>query len=188
MFLEELPSPEEMNGDELLKLVKIQIERMAPGAFARQVMSLMCSVVGPWDLAERHTEIRSAVRDGATCAMPADLTLSMLLCPGPLGLAAGPSLAMDIAARTWRWVAVLAHPPLAFELELATSENREESPGCSIGGFLEHHEKVEGTAELELPIGFTNVAFPGDWRSRAQVERGLDIYGRPPPTPTAGTS
>lgn len=177
MFVDDLPPVEELNQAQVTKLLRIRMQ-MHPGAFARLVVSLMCSVAGPWDLAGTHPELRSAILDGTVCALPDGLSLGMLLCAGPYGLTAGPTLHLDSAATTWRWIVVLAHPPLGFELELARSENHPPFAACDIGGFLEIDEATEGDAELEIPIGFTNTAFPGDWRTGAQVERGLDLYGR----------
>ena len=177
MFLEDLPPVEDLNREQVTKLLRIGMQ-MHPGAFVRQVLSLMCSLAGTWDLAGRHPELRSAVLDGTVCSLPDGLSLGMLLCAGPCAMTAGPSLHFDTAAGTWRWIVVLAHPPLGFELELVRSAEHPPSAACDIGGFLEIDEATEGLAELEIPIGFTNTAFPGDWRTRAQIELGLDLYGR----------
>lgn len=178
MFVDDLPAVDELNMERVTRLLRLQIQ-MNPGMFARQVMSLMCSLAGPWDLATRYPELRDAVLNGTSCAMPDGLSLGTLLCAGPYGLTAGPSLHIDAAVGAWRWIVVLAHPPLAFELELARSDACPASAACDISGFLDVDEQVEAIAELDLLVGFTNTAFPSDWRTRAQVELGLDLYGRP---------
>lgn len=181
LFNEDLPHPDELNQSVALKHLHIAVPRCRPGAFARQVLSLMVSVSGPWALTDLYPELRAAVLNGTCCELAGQLQLGMALCAGPAALAAGPSLVLDHAERTWRWVSLLAFPPFAFELELAASQPASSvpSPLCDIGNLLTVEETAVADVELEVFVGFTNTVFPGDWRSRAQIERGLDIYGRP---------
>jgi len=177
-LLAELRPISEMNQDHQSKLLGVQIEKTQPGAFVRQVMSLMFSISGDWGLRDNYPELAQAVLDGSACTFPTDLFLGMVLCAGPMALACGPSLIIDAKSQTWRWVVVLAYPPLAFELELARSlPAPRPTPACGIGDFFEVPERAIATVDLSLPLAFTNTAFPGDWRTRAQIELGLDLDG-----------
>lgn len=180
LFTDQLPdSLEEIDRSPVTKGVSFRIPHSLPGAFVRQVLSLMCSVAGPWKLAEHYPELRGALLDGDICPLPAELSLGVALCAGPSAFIAGPSLVLDTAGR-WRWIAVMAHPPLAFELQLAASAEKPPSPMCEIGNFLAVGETARADVDLDLIIGFTHTMFPGDWRTspprrqagRADPDRG----------------
>ncbi len=169
---------EEIDQSPITKQLSVRIPAALPGAFVRQVLSLMCSVAGPWKVTEQYPALRGVLLEGDTSALPPELSLGMGLCAGPSALVAGPSLAVDNAGR-WKWVAVLAFPPLAFELELAVSAERPSSVMCEIGNFLTVNESTRADVDLDLIIGFTHTVFPGDWRTRRQIESKLGLDGRP---------
>jgi hypothetical protein len=91
------------------------------GAFVRQVLSCMCSLSGPWDLAARHPSIRRNLLDGSTEALPPELALGFALYYGPRVRITGPQLCIDVTNQAWRWVIELAYPPFAFTLVLASN-------------------------------------------------------------------
>lgn len=171
-------SIEEIDMSPVTKEVGVRIPAALPGSFVRQVLSLMCSVAGPWKVTDQHPELRAALLEGDTLPLPPGLALGIALCAGPSALVAGPSLVMDTANR-WKWVAVLAFPPLAFELELAASLDRPPSVMCEIGNFLIVNESTRADVDLDLIIAFSHTVLPGDWRTRCQIERKLGFDGRP---------
>jgi hypothetical protein len=154
----------------------IQFDEVRPGAFARQVLSLMCSLAGPWRLTDQHTNLRPIILDGVTGHLPDGMALDMTLCAGPAVFLAGPSLHVDRKTGGWRWMSVLAYPPLAFEMTLA-ADGTDTRPLCGIANFLDCDIAVQGSVELDVFVGFTHTMFPGDWRTRAQVEAGVSLYG-----------
>lgn len=179
LLTQQLPdSIDELDSSAVTKGLSIRLPGALPGAFVRQVLSLMCSVAGPWPVTELYPELRGALLEGAPCPLPPGLALGMALCAGPSALISGPSLVMDNASR-WKWVAVLAHPPLAFELELAASPNRPSSVMCEIGNFLTVDESTRADVDLDVIVGFTHTVFPGDWRTRYQIENRLGLDGMP---------
>jgi hypothetical protein len=171
-------SIEKIDQSPITKGVSVRLPAALPGAFVRQVLSVMCSVAGPWRVTDQHPELRAALLDGDMCELPPGLALGMALCAGPSALVAGPSLVMDTSSR-WKWIAVLAFPPLAFELELAASADRPPSVMCEIGNFLQVRESTRADVDLDLIIGFSHTVLPGDWRTRCQIERKLGLDGLP---------
>jgi hypothetical protein len=97
---------------------------------------------------------------------------------GPHAFIAGPSLQVNLPTSEWRWIAVIAYPPFAFELTLA-SEWHQPDPFCRIDNFLHIDAATKGTVELDLPVLFSHTMFPGDWRNRYQIEYHLNIDGSP---------
>jgi hypothetical protein len=178
-FANDLPPVDEMNSSPVSKGLTIQLKTAKPGLFVRQVLSLMCTAAGPWDLVGVHPELGSAVLDGTPSAFPSPLWLGMTLCGGPAALVAGPTAVINTDTQSWRWLSVVAYPPFAFELELASSPGYPPSQTCGIGDFLTVGEKATADVELDLFVGFTNTIFPGDWRAAAQIEQGLGLDGRP---------
>lgn len=160
------------------KTLGIRIPDAMPGSFARQVLSMMCSVAGPWRLTDEHPELRGVLLDDQSHELPDPLRMGMALCAGPSAVTAGPSIRADTAGR-WAWIAVLAHPPLAFELELAGSSERPPSPMCEIGHFLNVGPSTRATVDLDVIVAFTHTIFPGDWRTRRQIEDKLGLDGLP---------
>jgi len=48
---------------------------------------------------------------------------------------------------------------------------------CGIGGFFVVPEHASASVDLSLPLAFTNTAFPADWRTRTQINLGLELDG-----------
>lgn len=181
LFVEKLRPWQDMDQELVTPAVSIEVPSCRPARFARQVLSMMVSLAGPWPLTSLYPELKDTLLGGVPCSLPDDLTLGMALCAPVAARYCGPSLAMDLERRSWRWVTTLAYPPLAFEMELARSTgDHEPNPMCGIGNFLEVENDVTGNVELELMVGFAHTVFPTDWRTRAQIENGRDLYGQLP--------
>lgn len=170
-------SPAELDESPCLRGVGVELgPNVRPGAFSRQVLASMCSAAGPWNIGSRHPEIRAMVLRDTVGVLPAPMWLSMGLFLGPHAFIAGPSLQVNLPTNEWRWIAVIAYPPFAFELVLAEDWTQPDAL-CGIGNFLETDPATEGTVELELPVLFSHTIFPGDWRNRYQIEHHLNIDG-----------
>jgi hypothetical protein len=168
-----------MGRERITPLVTIRVPRCHPAQFTRQVLSLMVSLAGPWPVTTQFPKLATTLIHGEPCELPEPLWLGMGLCAPHAARYAGPSLAIDLESRTWRWFASLAYPPFAFELELARSPDADAANRlCGIGGFLEHPDDATADVELDLIVAFAHTAFPGDWRTRMQIENSLDLYGR----------
>lgn len=178
LFVEEMPPVEELDLREALPAYVIRFDEVRPGAFARQVLSLMASISGPWDLTGQHPDLRAVVLDGEPGQLPDGMTLGMCLYAGPHQLIAGPSLHVDRDTGAWRWMLALAFPPLGFEMTLAASAEQA-TPMCEIGNFLGVSTDATTTVELDVIVGFGHSGLPGDWRNRRQLEDRLTIDGLP---------
>jgi len=170
-------SPAELDKQPSLRVLGVRLgPDVRPGAFARQVLASMCSAAGPWNLATRFPEIREMVLRDVPGRLPPPLSLSMGLFLGPHAFIAGPSLQVNLPTNEWRWIAVIAYPPFAFELVLEKAWEQHD-PLCGIRDFLEVDPATRGTVELELPVLFSHTAFPGDWRNRHQIVHRLNLDG-----------
>lgn len=150
--------------------VHAQFLDVDPGLFVRQVLSLMCTLSGPWDLAGRHPEIRAMILDRQTGPLPPGLSLSLTLFAGPTGRVAGPSLVVDLDGQRWRWVLELAFPPLAVLMVLAT--NAEVPAGLDISEFTTRAPGERcGSFEAIFDIGFGHTPAPGDYRPAGALHR-----------------
>lgn len=172
-------SPAELDQLPSLREVGVRLgPDVRPGAFTRQVLASMCSAAGPWNIATRHPEIRAMVLDDAVGSLPPPLSLSMGLFLGPDAFIAGPSLQVNLPTNEWRWLALIAYPPFAFELVLASYWSQPDVL-CGIGNFLEVGPGIKGTVELDLPVLFSHTMLPGDWRNRYQIDHRLNVDGSP---------
>jgi hypothetical protein len=102
LFVHDLPPVEEMNASPISKALTIAINAARPGVFVRQVMSLLCTAAGSWDLVGQHPELAAAVLDGEPCKLPEPLWLGMTLCGGPAALIAGPTVIINSDTQSWR--------------------------------------------------------------------------------------
>jgi hypothetical protein len=132
---------------------------------------------GSWELTTQHPEIRDLVLgdDPGQLPQPLDLTMGFFL--GPHAFLAGPSLQIHLDDEAWRWVALMAYPPFAFELTLAASDPAPTTALCGIADFLTVRAKARANVELQVPLTFSHTQYPGDWRNRYQIENRLSIYG-----------
>lgn len=177
-LLGEIDSSDVLDSQPVSKLLRVQFDEVRPGAFVRQVLSLMASMSGPWDIARRHPELRGMVLEGTTGELPAGMSLDMSLFYGPSCILAGPTLVIDRASNGWKWCVVVAFPPFAFEMVLA-ADWQEGTPMCGIGDFLAVPPGSKASVELDLFVAFGHTALPTDWRTRHQIENRLDVYGNP---------
>lgn len=139
-----------------------------PGAFVRQVLSCMCSLSGPWDLAEKYPVLRRIILQQSKEKLPAGMELGMTVYFGPNIRIHGPQLKIDWGNGVWRWCQEIAFPPFAFLLILA-SNIKESGLGLLIDNFTElsPQEKQNYTGLVEMGFGWT--PYPGDYRSKAKI-------------------
>ncbi len=178
-ILRQLPHPEEMTAKESSPAVEVEFGGVRPGAFVRQVLSLMCSVAGPWALADRHPVIRSIVLDKAVASLPAGMSMSLALYQGPGARIAGPALEIDQSTGDWRWVVEVAHRPFAMLMVLAT--NTEPPPLLEISQLTEIPPDQKANYQATMNIGFGHTPYPGDYRTQASVLAGRGVREVPWP-------
>ena len=99
--------------------MRVRFIDVDPGAFVRQVLSLMCTVSVPWDLAGGHPEVRAMVLGRQAGSLPDGMGLYLTLYCGPSARIVGPSLVIDRPTGRWQWLLEVAYPPLATVLTLA---------------------------------------------------------------------
>lgn len=140
-----------------------------PGALARQVLSLMCSLSGTWDLSETFPEIRDIVLNETAAKLPESLDLGMTLYSGPRARLAGPQLRVNIEENSWEWLMEMAFPPLAFILVLASSKPHP-LHGLVMNEWTLRNPQDELIFRGEVEIGFGWSPYPGDYRTLAKIQ------------------
>lgn len=168
--LHELPPRSELDGRTSFTRAMVEFSDVDPGAFVRAALAAMCSVSVTWDIAGRHPELRRIILEGAAEPLPAGLRLYLSLYWGPLTRICGPSLHVDRQSGAWEWIMEVAHPGLAL-LMVLTGTGQE--PGLlDIGEWSTWPPGKRANYEGELDVGFGHVPYPGDPRTRAQIEAG----------------
>lgn len=142
---------------------------LSAGAFVRQVLSCFCTLSGTWDLAERHPEIRRIVLEQSAEPLPPGIEMGMSLYFGPNSRMVGPSLIVDPDAGEWRWVMEMAFPPFAFMLVLK-SNVAEPGLGLLMNAFVGLAPTARQQFEGIVRVGFGWSPYPGDYRSRGQIQ------------------
>lgn len=171
-----MPAPAELDTRRdpfgwMLQLGSKETGGIKPGAFVRQVLSMMCSLSGSWNLADRNPEIRRIVLDQSCEPLPNPLQLGAALYFGPRIRIMGPQLKIEPQTNSWRWLMEMAYPPFAFLFVLASNLS---NPGTGLMMTdwvlcdANEEQKFEGLFE----VGFGWVPYPGDYRSRAAIEAG----------------
>ncbi len=144
-----------------------------PGALARQVLSMMCSLSGSWDIAETYPIIRSLILSDELTKLPTNLDLGMLLYAGPRSRIAGPQFEINLEQKSWRWVMEIAYPPFAFALVLA-SNVKEPLDGIIMNDWTTKGPKEPIVFAGEIEIGFGWSPYPGDYRTLAHINEEKD--------------
>jgi len=165
--LDRLPPLAEMDAQDRVGQVGFRFVDVDPGAFVRQVLSMMCTVSGPWNLAGEHPEIRAMILDRRAGTLPEGMNLYLTLYCGPSSRIAGPSLMIDRPTGRWRWLLEVAYPPLATLLVL--TGDAEPLPLLDISEFTSMTPGGRFDYEALIDVGFGHTLMPGDYRPAGAV-------------------
>lgn len=166
--LHELPLPEELDRRDSFTRATVAFKDVDPGAFVRAALATMCSVSAAWDIAARHPIIRRIILEGAAEHLPDGVRLYVSMYWGPLARISGPTLRVDGETAAWEWITEVAHPPIALLMVLAGSG---QEPGLlDIGEWTEREPGKRANFEGELDVSFGHTPYPGDYRTRGQIE------------------
>ena len=139
-----------------------------PGAMIRQVLSLMCSLSGPWNLAEKYPELRRIILEQTLEPLPPGMEIGMTFYLGPKVRISGPQLRIDSNEGSWRWVQEMAYPPFSFYLVIASNIDQP-GLGLMVGDWTMLPPDSKQTFQGVYEIGFGWAPYPGDYRSRAAI-------------------
>jgi hypothetical protein len=142
-----------------------------PGAFIRQILSMMCSVSAGYDLAGRFPSIRAMVLDSTAGTLPAGMSIGLTIYLSTRSRVVGPVLEVNTERRTWRWLMEVAHAPIAA-LMVLMSDRADDGPAhlCDISNFTQVSAKATGQVDASIEIGTAHHAQVGDYRTKAGVE------------------
>lgn len=154
-----------------LRLGSSETGGVRPGSLVRQVLSMMCSLSGSWDLAGTFPEIRRIVLEQSTEPLSAKLRLGASLYIGPRIRIQGPQLIFQPDRHAWQWVMEMAYPPFAFLLELDSNTSDFEL-GSELTDWVKFRPSESRLFESTFRVGSGWTPYPGDYRSRAALEAG----------------
>ena len=142
-----------------------------PGAFVRQVLSMMCSLSGTWDLAARHPEVRRIILDQSCEPLAGSLQLGVALYLGPRIRIMGPQLRIEPQSNSWRWLMEMAFPPFAFLLVL-DSNLADSGMGLMMTDWVQHDAGEEKKFEGLFEVGFGWTPYPAITDLRLRLRPG----------------
>jgi hypothetical protein len=119
--------------------------------------------------------VQDIVLNAAVVALPSEISLHMAVAPDPqrariLGGFEEHSAVTGQVAR----VAEITHYPFSFLLVL---EGRGVRPrrGADISKWTSIPPDAEAQIRLDAPLAFCNTPIPGDYRTRAQIEKWVQV-------------
>ncbi|MGI9659115.1 MAG: hypothetical protein ACR2OD_09415 [Gaiellaceae bacterium] len=174
-LLSGLPDINDLQQEAHLRALDFELSACLPGAFVRQVLSMLISAASPAAVTDSLPALRRVVLEGEPVPIEAPLRLGMALFLGPKALVYGPLLVVSTETPSrWKWVAGVAFPPFSFELEIATSADPPGTVFTDISQLtcLSPAESTE--VRLDLAITFGNSGVP-DWRSRAMIDQRIEL-------------
>lgn len=174
-LLSGLPDIADLQREGHLRALDFELSRCFPGAFIRQVLSMLISAASPAAVTETVPTLRRIVLEGESMSVEAPLRLGMALFMGPKAVVYGPLLVMGTGeAPTWKWVAGVAFPPFSFELEIAASTERPGTLFTDISQLTSLSPAQSTDVRLDLAITFGNSGVP-DWRSQAMIDQRIEL-------------
>ena len=154
-----------------------------PGAFVREALAIMCSLSGPFDLADRFPQIRRITLDAATEPLPTGMSIGLALVLPPSARLVGPAAVIELDPPAWSWVIEMAHAPLAILLVLTSTRPVEHRFDLSRYTLLRADEPA--AVDVSIDLGFAYTVHAGDYRPRGALESldtGEDAEHRPDPS------
>lgn len=133
---------------------------------AKQIVSMMLVTCGR-GFVEAHPSLAAFVADPSSKGLPAAYRLFLTLTPGPFARVTGQSGSVDLETHKVIVCAEVAYPPFEYLLVINGAEPDRAGEITDWANAADEPTEVQMT----LPIGFCHTAFPGDLRSRAQVDR-----------------
>lgn len=173
MICDQLPSREEQDANTTPRSVTFIIKRCKPGAFIRQVLSIMVSLSSDWDVSSRFPEIRDLLLHKSIASLPGPLRISMCLMQGLDARLCGPTLVFKPATQYWKWVTSFAFFPFAFEMILCSSDGYIDDGLCRIDNFLTMEPESVSDVEIECRTAFAHTPYPTDWRSQGEINQAI---------------
>jgi hypothetical protein len=136
-------------------------------AVVKQIVSMILVTSGR-GVVEANPALEEFVRAPMARGLPTQYRLFLALCAGPVAKTTGLSVRVNPAAETHDLISEVVYPPFAYALSFNGTA------AYSTGEISDWADAAYGEVakcDLRLPLGFCHTAFPGDLRTRAQVER-----------------
>lgn len=159
-------SLEELDQLDQYAYANVHLRDVYPARFVRQAISMVLSVSGSHELADRHPELRQLALGGAPVALPEPMRLFLGLYAGPMVRFAGGSWGQpqwSETARAWTWAIEVAFPPFAVQLML--DGDTDQLSGVDIAAFADMNPDEPTSFDVEgWMIGFGHLPHPLDYR------------------------
>lgn len=146
---------------------KVTIVGRYPLRFLKQAVTMFFSTNIP-GFAERNQELVRFILDRDRKFLPSKYDVYLTLFGGPYARASGVIASANIFTGRIKITSEVAHPPFALLLTI-DSPPHEDTGRISHFGQFGYHEK--GDVSVLLVTGEGHTPYPGDYRTKAQVER-----------------
>lgn len=152
-----------------LRLTAYKKRSPRPGAFVRQALSIMCTLSANFDLAGRYPAIRRSILEKSTEALPEGMSLGLTGYIGGYPRVIGPQIVARVGEGSWHCLMELAVPPLAILMVLGGNSPYRHTFDLTPFAEMAPGERRDVEGRLAVAIGYT--MYPGDYRTKAMVER-----------------
>jgi hypothetical protein len=149
------------------KGVEIGIEKMRGLPIAKQIVASLLALNAP-EFAEKNPDLVKFVLDSSSKGLPPKYRLYICLFAGPLARFAGLSVEVNIETGKAILMTELAYPPYAF---LLTIDSEAPLPMGELTPWMNRDLDERRDERLALVLGFGHTALPGDYRTKAMVEK-----------------
>jgi len=167
MLLNAIPDAETEDRDPSEKLISFGLKGVRPLLFAKQFVAMILAINGG-EFRVRNPGLAEFVLEPGRTGLPAGYDLYLALYRGPKSRQAGVSGRLNTETGAMTLLTEIAHPPFAYLLSI-----EEDEPALKAGKVTPlvncgPDDVVD--LDLELQVGFGHTIYPGDLRSRAQID------------------
>lgn len=148
-------------------IAEMVIPNTKPLYFVKQIAA-MALAVNAKGFRAWHKQLAEFVLDNTAMGLPAGYSVYTVLYAGPNSRRSGITGSLDLNAGATTLTTEIAHPPLAY---LMTFD--EQVPPLRAGNVTRLADYTSGTVgdvRVRMPLGYGHTIFPGDFRSKTQVE------------------
>jgi len=143
--------------------------RPHPLRLIKQVLAMLLATSPP-ELSATHPELADFVLDREATGLPERFQFYLALYAGPLARSTGVAHRLDIASGRADTLVEVAFPPYAYVMTI-DSPDQEAIETANITSAVDVGYNQTADLELDMLVGFGHTPYPGDYRTRAMVER-----------------
>jgi hypothetical protein len=146
--------------------LRMNVERIYPGAVVRQVLFMLMAASGSAGLGERYPVLREIVLDKTPAALPPEMALRLTLLATQRSRVHHVAVEANFETGQQRALVEVAFTPFAWLLEIGDPSDRQ---AVDVSSWTEVAPEEEQKIELVTTVGSIVTAIGGDYRHRWQI-------------------